>query len=112
MLTGEALSLYRTISSGCTSLEDSRVRLEAEFMSVTRQNAARRELESLDFRATLSTSSSPLEALEDIRTATNRVNTQCPESYQGDKVRTNFLRGALQRETWAADPIARADGDD
>jgi hypothetical protein len=45
MLTGESLSFYRAISSKCTSLEDARVRVEAEFMSVTRPNAARRELE-------------------------------------------------------------------
>jgi hypothetical protein len=44
-------------------------------MSVMRPNAARRELEELDFRATLATSSSPLEALKIIRTYINRVIT-------------------------------------
>jgi hypothetical protein len=81
-------------------------------MSAARQNAARRELDSLDFRTELASAATPMEALEAIRTTITRVITQCPERYRGEKFRIDFLRRALQSEPWAADPIARADGDD
>jgi hypothetical protein len=50
MLTGEALSFYSTIRHNCQTLGDAQTLLGAEFMSAARQNAARRELDSLLFR--------------------------------------------------------------
>jgi hypothetical protein len=81
-------------------------------MSAARQNAARRELDSLLFRNELAKADSPLEALESLRKTITRVITQCPERYRGEKFRIDFFRRAIQSEPWAADPIARADGDD
>lgn len=112
MLTGEALSFFSSISATCQTLSDARTHLEKEFMSAARQNAARRELDSLDFRTELASAANPMEALEAIRTTITRVISQCPERYRGEKFRIDFLRRALQSEPWAADPIARADGDD
>jgi hypothetical protein len=112
MLTGEALRFYSTISNSCQTLSDAHKKLEAEFMSAARQNAARRELDSLDFPAELAKANSPIEALKSIRTTITRVKTKCPERYRGEKFRIDFLRRAIQGEPWAADPIARADGDD
>jgi hypothetical protein len=111
MLKSEALSFYTTIRNNCQMLSDARAQLKAEFMSATRQNAAQRELESLTFRAELAKANTPLEALEAIRTTITRVITQCPERYRGEKFRIDFLRRAIQNEPWAADPIARVDGD-
>jgi hypothetical protein len=79
-------------------------------MPAARQNAARRELDSLDFRTELASAATPMEALEAIRTTITQVITQCPERYRGEKFRIDFLRRSLQSEPWAADPIARADG--
>lgn len=112
MLTGEALSFYSTIRDDCQTLSDAHKLLEAEFMSAARQNAARRELDSLNFHNELAKADTPIEALECIRTTITRVITQCPERYRGEKFRIDFLRRAIQSEPWAADPIARADGDD
>jgi hypothetical protein len=112
MLTGEALRFYSTISNSCQTLSDAHKKLEAEFMSAARQNAARRELDSLDFPAELAKANSPIEALKSIRTTITRVKTKCPERYRGEKFRIDFLRRAIQGEPWAADPIARVDGDD
>jgi hypothetical protein len=81
-------------------------------MSAGRQNAARRELDSLDFPAELAKANSPIETLKSIRSTITRVINQCPERYRGEKFRIDFLRRAIQGEPWAADPIARADGDD
>jgi hypothetical protein len=112
MLTGEALSFYSTISNSCQTLSDAHQKLEAEFMSAAQQNAARRDLDSLDFPAELAKANSPIKALQSIRTTITRVITQCPERYRGEKFRIDFLRRAIQGEPWAADPIARKDGDD
>jgi hypothetical protein len=112
MLTGEALSFYSSISATCQTLSDARNHLAGEFISAALQNAARREIDSLDFRNELASAATPMESLEAIRTTITRVITQCPERYRGEKFRIDFLRRALQSEPWAADPIARADGDD
>jgi hypothetical protein len=112
MLTGEALSYFTSRRSECQTLADARTLLGSEFMSVTRQNSARRELDSLDFQTALGQASTPLEALESLRTTITRVITQCPLRYHGEKFKIDFLRRAIQGEDWAADPIARADGDD
>jgi hypothetical protein len=112
MLRGEALNFYRSVASSCSSIADARAALEKEFMSVTRQNAARRELDSLNFHAALNVAHSPMDALESLRTTITRVITQCPARYQGEKFRIDFLRRAIQSEAWAADPIARADSED
>jgi hypothetical protein len=81
-------------------------------MSAARQNAARLELDYLDFRTELACAATPIEALKAIRTTITRVITQCLERYRGEKFSTDFLRHAQQSEPWAADPIARADLDD
>jgi hypothetical protein len=112
MLTGEALSVYSAISAPCQTLSDARTRLAGEFMSAARQNAARSELDSLDFRTELASAATPMEALEAIRTPTTRVITKYPERYMGDKFRIDFRPRALQSEPLAADLIARVDGDD
>jgi hypothetical protein len=41
-----------------------------------------------------------------------RVINQCPERYRGENFHIDFLRRAIQSEPWAADPIARAGGDE
>mgnify|MGYP003492336886 FL=1 len=112
MLTGEALSLYYTIRCNCLTLSDAQTLLGVDFMSSARQNAARFELEPLLFRSELAKANSPLEALESIRKTITRVITQCPERYRWEKFRIDVFRRAIQIEPWAADPIAREDGDD
>jgi hypothetical protein len=59
ILTGKALSFYSTIRDNCQTLGDAQTLLEANFMSAARQNAARRELESLLFRNELAKADSP-----------------------------------------------------
>jgi hypothetical protein len=73
MLTGETLSFYYSISATCTKLSDARTHLAGEFMSAARQNAARRELDSLDFRTELASAATSMEALEAVRTTITRV---------------------------------------
>jgi hypothetical protein len=60
-------------------------------MSAARQDAAQRELDSLNFRIELAKADTPIEALESIHKTITRVITQCPEGYRGEKFRIDSL---------------------
>jgi hypothetical protein len=105
MLTGNSLSFYSTIRGNCQTLSEAHDLLEAEFMSAARQNAARRELDSLLFRSELVKADSPLEALESLRKTITRDINQCPERYRGEKFRIDFLRRAIKSGTLPQAPF-------